>query len=221
MGSVGHFWFGRVPLPPGLCHRSDGQPPIWGHADGGPVRSLCGTDSAMRPFGHRDLLGPCAGLTLLCVLLATVGGFSDFFSVFVSPEIRCYARIFPFIGFFSIVAAATLLPPLDRRLTPVLRIAVLTAITVLAGFDQAAPSRAHNHTEAVYQRDDDFVRLIETVLPSNSAVFQLPYTDFPNEIPLGKAFVNDSLRPYLHSWKYRWSWPAVIDRKSTRLNSSH
>lgn len=165
-----------------------------------------------------DLLGPCAGLTLLCVLLATVGGFSDFFSVFVSPEIRCYARIFPFIGFFSVVAAATLLPPLDRWLTPFPRIAVFAAIAVLAGFDQAAPSRAHNRTEAVYQRDADFVHQIETVLPSNSAVFQLPFTDFPNEIPLGKAYVNDSLRPYLHSSKYRWSWPAVSGTTSAEWN---
>ena len=157
-----------------------------------------------------DLLGPCTGLTLICVLFATVGGFSDFFSAFVSPDIRCDTRIFPFIGFFSVIAAATLLRPLDQWLPPALRIAVLTAITVLAGYDQAVPSRAYDHSEAVYRRDDDFVRQIETVLPANSAVFQLPYTDFPNEIPRGKAFINDSLRPYLHSWKYRWSWPAVI-----------
>ena len=45
------------------------------------------------------LLGPCAALTLACVLFASVGGFGDFFSTFISPEIRCYTRIFPFIGF--------------------------------------------------------------------------------------------------------------------------
>jgi phosphoglycerol transferase len=165
-----------------------------------------------------DLLGPCAGLTLLCVLLASVGGFSDFFSAFVSPDIRCYTRIFPFIGFFSVVATSTLLPPLDRRLAPVLRIVVFTAIVVLAGYDQAVPSRAYDHSEAVYRRDDDFVRQIETVLPANSAVFQLPYTDFPNEIPIGKLLSNDLLRPYLHSQHYRWSWPAVSGTTSGEWN---
>jgi phosphoglycerol transferase len=165
-----------------------------------------------------DLLGPCAGLTLLCILLATVGGFSYFFSVFISPDIRCYTRIFPFIGFFSVAAAATLLAPLDRRLAPVLRIAVFAAIVVLAGYDQAVPSRAYDHSEAVYQRDDDFVRQIETVLPSNSKVFQLPYTDFPNEIPMGKLLANDLLRPYLHSEHYRWSWPAVSGTTSGEWN---
>jgi phosphoglycerol transferase len=164
------------------------------------------------------LLGPCAALTLCCILFATVGGFSDFFSALVSPEIRCYTRIFPFIGFFSVIAAATLLVPLDRRLPPIPRVAVFIAIAVLAGYDQAVPSRAYDHSEAVYQRDDDFIRQIDTLLPPNSAVFQLPYTDFPNEIPSGKALINDSLRPYLHSWNYRWSWAAVVGNTSAEWN---
>ncbi len=158
---------------------------------------------------RKELLGPCAGLTLLCVLFATVGGFSDFFSAFVSPEIRCYTRIFPFIGFFCIIAAATLLRGLDRRLPPIPRVLVLTAITVLAGFDQAVPSRANDHREALYRSDDEFVRQIETLLPASSEVFQLPYVDFPNELPQAKLTLNDSLRPYLHSLSYRWSAAAV------------
>ncbi len=163
-------------------------------------------------------LGACAGLTLCCILFATVGGFSDFFSALVSPEIRCYTRIFPFIGFFSIIAAATLLARLDWRLPPIPRIAVFAAIAVLAGYDQAVPSRAYDHSEAVYQRDDDFVRQIDTVLPRNSAVFQLPYTDFPNEVSPAKMGLNDSLRPYLHSWNYRWSWAAVVGNTSAEWN---
>jgi phosphoglycerol transferase len=165
-----------------------------------------------------DLLGPCAALTLCCILFATVGGFSDFFSALVSPEIRCYTRIFPFIGFFSVIAAATLLVRLDRRLPPIPRIAVFTAIAVLAGYDQAVPSRAYDHSEAVYRSDDHFVRQIDTILPPNSAVFQLPYTDFPNEVSPAKMGLNDSLRPYLHSWNYRWSWAAVVGNTSAEWN---
>ena len=164
-----------------------------------------------------ELLGPCAGLTLLCVLFATVGGFSDFFSALVTPDIRCYTRIFPFIGFFSVVAAATLLRPLDRLRVPV-RIVAFIAITVLAGYDQAVPSKAYDHSEAVYQRDDDFVHQIESILPGNSTVFQLPYTDFPNDVSPGKLFINDSLRPYLHSSRYKWSWPAVVGTTSGEWN---
>lgn len=165
-----------------------------------------------------ELLAPCAGLTLLCILFATVGGFSDFFSAFVSPEIRCYTRIFPFIGFFCIIAAATLLRRLDRRLPPIPRVLVFTALAMLAGFDQAVPARAYDHRETLYRSDDEFVRQIETVLPANSEVFQLPYTDFPNEVPLGKLVINDSLRPYLHSRSYRWSAAAVSGTTSGEWN---
>ena len=38
-------------------------------------------------------LAACAALSLACVLLATVGGFGDFFNTFVVPDIRCYNRI--------------------------------------------------------------------------------------------------------------------------------
>jgi len=160
-------------------------------------------------YASRDLLGPCASLTLLCIILATVGGFSDFFSALVSPEIRCYTRIFPFIGFFCVAAAATLLRRLDSTLSPIPRVLVFIAITVLAGFDQAVPSRAYDHREALYRSDEEFVHQIETILPNDSAVFQMPYLDFPNEPPTAKLTLNDPLRPYLHSSKYRWSAAAV------------
>ncbi len=160
-----------------------------------------------------ELLGPCAALTLACVLFATVGGFNDFFATFISSEIRCYARIFPFIGFFSVTAAAVLIRPLERWFP------VLITITVLAGYDQAVPSYANDRNQSVYQQDDEFVRRIETILPANAMVFELPYTDFPNEIlPTTTLTSNDLLRPYLHSAKYRWSWPAISGTTSAEWN---
>lgn len=165
-----------------------------------------------------SLLGPCAALALVATLFATVGGFSDFFSAFVSPDIRCYTRIFPFIGFFSVAAAATLVALLERRIPRAFRIPMFIAIAVLAGYDQAVPSRADDHRQDVFRRDDQFVRQIETRLPMNSTVFELPYPDFPNQIPAAKLALNDMLRPYLHSSKYRWSWPAVSGTTSAEWN---
>lgn len=155
------------------------------------------------------LLGPCAALALACLLLSTVGGFGDFISTFVSPDIRCYGRIFPFIGFFSLAAAAVLISRLGQRMPVALRLPFWTALTVLAAYDQAVPSYANDHNQNIYRQDDDFVRYIETLLPPNSAIFELPFTDFPNEILPGHLLTNDLLRPYLHSAKYRWSWPAI------------
>ena len=125
---------------------------------------------------------------------------------------------FSFHRIFSVAAAAALIFPLDQRWPGTLRIPLWIAVTVLAGYDQAVPSYANDGRQTLYRQDDDFVRAIETILPPNSAVFQLPYTDFPNEIPPARMLSNDLLRPYLHSAVYRWSWPAVSGNTSAEWN---
>ncbi len=163
-------------------------------------------------FAHgeaADLLGPCAALTLVSILFASVGGLSVFFAAFVTPEIRAWSRIFPFIGFFSIAAAAAVAAPLSPRLPAPVRYGTLAAIAILGVFDQAVPSAAYDHRDSLYRTGDDFVHRVENALPADSGVFELPFSDFPNDSHPGKLLVNDLLRPYLHSGKYRWSWGAV------------
>ncbi len=165
------------------------------------------------------LLGPAAALTASCVLLGTAGGFGDFFNVFVSPDIRSYARVFPFIGFFSVMAAGVVLARVERRLPGALRIPAAVTLALLAAFDQAVPAaRLHADRERLYRSDAAFVRAIEQVLPRDSNVFQLPATDFPNEPPRAKLLAMDLLRPYLHSSKYRWSWAAVTGTEQGEWN---
>ena len=155
------------------------------------------------------LLGPCSALMLGSILFAVVGGFSVFWVGLVSPDVRVWSRIFPFLGFFAIAAFGAIASRYLGR-----RAAVLAIIAVLGVFDQAVPAAAYDHNTAVYRSDDEFVRGIDTILPPGSAVFELPYTDFPNDKPPGKMLVNDLLRPYLHSANYRWSWGAVSGNTS-------
>jgi phosphoglycerol transferase len=155
------------------------------------------------------LFGPCATLTFCCILFASVGGLSMFFAIFVTPEIRAWARVFPFIGFFCIVAAAAVAAPLVNRLPRYVRFGALIAVLILGVFDQAVPSVGYDHGDSLYRNDDQFIREIETILPADSAVFELPNDDFPNDLAPGNMLVNDLLRPYIHSRKYRWSWGAV------------
>jgi phosphoglycerol transferase len=156
-----------------------------------------------------SVLGPCAALTLACILTASTGGLYVFFNTLVSPEIRAGARIFPFIGFFCVAAAGAVAGPFLRRLTRVRRAAVLGIVTVLAIFDQAVPSAAYDHKDSVYGHDREFVQEVEKLLPAESSVFELPFVEFPNDNHPGESFVNDSLRPYLHSAGHRWSAGAV------------
>jgi phosphoglycerol transferase len=156
-----------------------------------------------------SVFGPCAALTLLCILFATTGGLDVFFNTFLSPEIRAWARIFPFIGFFCVAAACAVAAPFVARLPRLGRVAVLGIVMVLAVFDQAVPSFAYDRSGAVYRHDAEFVGQIEKLLPAGSAVFELPYVDFPNDGHPGKLLVNDMLRPYLHSRSYGWSAAAT------------
>jgi phosphoglycerol transferase len=164
------------------------------------------------------VLGPCAALTLACLLFATTGGFSTFFNTWVFPDIRAWARIFPYIGFFCVAAAGAVADPFVRRFPRWGGIAMLGTITILAVFDQAVPSFAFDRSEAVYRQDGTFEAEIEKRLPADSAIFQLPYVEFPNDNHPGTMLVNDSLRPYLHSAKYRWSAGAVSGMTSAEWN---
>src|SRR5262249_26949537 len=50
------------------------------------------------------LLLAAATLTLALVLLGTVGGFGSLFNLLVSPEIRAYNRVSPFIALYAWIA---------------------------------------------------------------------------------------------------------------------
>lgn len=123
---------------------------------------------------------------LSCLLLATIGGFGSLFNVFVAPDIRCYARIVPFIDYFCLTGVAVLLMRWGnwwrrKSLSVGLFGTVLAAITVLAAADQALLSRylQYGTREQALYHDAAFVRTIEGRLPQGASVFQLPYTPFP------------------------------------------
>jgi len=172
--------------------------------------------------GQRDesTLGACGALMLSCLLLATIGGFGSLFNVFVAPDIRCYARIVPFIDFFCLTAVAVLLMRLGnwwrrKSLSAGLFGTVLAAITILSAADQAMVSRylQYGSREQAFYQDAAFVRTIESRLPQSASVFQLPYTPFPLQSGgYGKMAYYDQAKPYLHSTHLRWSWGAMAGR---------
>ena len=172
-----------------------------------------------------DILGVSAALCVACVLLATIGGFSDFFNTFVAPDIRCYNRIAPFISFFSLVAIARLLGRFQRSWATKGLPSWLFAILLLGGTAAAARDQAvtsgylpHSAREDLYRHDDAFVKAIEATLPAGAMIFQLPYTDFPVEILRGRMFNNDHGRPYVHSERLRWSWGAISGTTAAEWN---
>jgi phosphoglycerol transferase len=171
-----------------------------------------------RPAG---VLEASSALTLACLLLATVGAFGSLFNVFVAPDIRGYNRIVVFIDFFSIAAVGVLLTRasgwyLRRRWPKPLMVCALAAIVIFGISDQAvtAEYRKSGPRETQFDLDGAYVKSVESALPRNASVFQLPFTDFPAEGPPFRMGIYDHSRAYLHSHTLRWTWGAMSGRIS-------
>jgi hypothetical protein len=166
------------------------------------------------------ILGACATLALTCLLLATVGGFGALFNVFVSPDIRCYNRVVVFIDFFALTAVGLLLTGaaawwLRRNWPKAAFAAVLTVLVAFGVLDQAvtAAYRDAAPRETQFRLDAAFVRSVESILPRNASVFQLPDTNFPLDPGAFHMLPYDQSRAYLHSDSLRWSWGGLTGRE--------
>jgi hypothetical protein len=168
-----------------------------------------------------SILGACSALALTCLLLATVGGFGSLFNVFVAPDIRCYNRIVVFIDFFAIAAVGLLLTRAwgwsQRRNWPKpILMGVLGLLTVFGVSDQAVTTTYLDHVprEQQFKLDAAFVKSVESILPRNASVFQLPFTEFPADGGTVQMLGYDHSRAYLHSHTLRWSWGGMSGREA-------
>lgn len=168
-----------------------------------------------RTGGLRDgpLLHAAARLNLAGLLLAAVGGFGSLFNLLLTPEIRAYNRITPFLAFLSLFAAGALFDAVGftgRRGRSI----ALAAIVLLLGLaDQAHALRrlnmAHPAMAGEFARLKTLVARLEAALPPRGMVFQLPLTRYLNDDGRAKMSPYDHLRPYIVSRQIHWSYPAL------------
>jgi phosphoglycerol transferase len=174
-----------------------------------------------RPFAKSPaVLQLLATLNLAALLLATIGGGSALFSLFISSGIRAYARISIFIAFFSFFGLLIIVEKLrPTRLKSVRSIHIyngVIGILILAGILDLTP--AHQPLPATqifsFLSDRQFVRSVEASLPSGALVFQLPYTGYPEAPAVFDLGQYDHLRGFLYSRNLRWSFGAMRGRES-------
>jgi phosphoglycerol transferase len=79
-----------------------------------------------------------------------------------------------------------------------------------SGFPFVSP---YEKSKIEYDNDDDFARKIESVMPKDAMIFQLPYLSFPDTPNIHRLTIFDPLRMYLHSRGLRWSYGAMKSRK--------
>jgi phosphoglycerol transferase len=168
--------------------------------------------AARHATGDGDLLTSAAGLTLALVLLATIGGFGSLFSLLVTPAIRAYDRVCPFIAFFALVVVGHLIERVQPRAT-LWRVAVALFVVAFGTWDQvgalAPVDRAYAATRTDWMTVQGFVGALEPKLPRGAMVFQLPLSTYLNDEGFGRMRTYDEIKPYLSSSSIRWSYPAL------------
>ncbi len=184
---------------------------------------LLGGLFCQRRVAAHPVLYAVTKLNFAGILLATVGGFGVLFALLLSPEIRGYNRISVYLGFFALYAVFYIVQVyLERRKSSLFVYSVSAFLLLNLGLlDQVSPDYAQPsyYTSGIsvseaFLSDQVFVAAIEKLLPPGSAVFQLPYTAFPEDTVHDNKFGNYSLeRGYLHSHDLRWSFAAMRGRQ--------
>ncbi|MES2960937.1 MAG: hypothetical protein V4694_00965 [Pseudomonadota bacterium] len=160
----------------------------------------------------QKLISNLAGLNLLSVLFATIGGFVMFIAI-PFPLIRSHARFSIFIAFFSLFVIAIIFDKALKKKKLFAPIFILI-ILILAIFDQvgqvSAPILQSEKMKSAFISDRTFVQKIESTMPKDAMIFMLPILGFPEN-----AEPYDLLAGYLHSKNLRWSYPAIMNRPSS------
>ena len=161
-----------------------------------------------------ELLTAIASLTLVAVLIGSIGGFGSLFALMISPVFRTYCRINVFISFLSLFALALALDRLWRHHRKVAWF-LLPLVLVLGLADQGV-LRTHPpgaRTKSQYAADAELVAQIERAVPPNAMIYQLPFVRFPEASRVERVDLYDSFEPYLHARSLRWSFGAMHGRE--------
>ena len=174
------------------------------------------------PSRFTNLMNSLSVLNLSGFLLGTVGGLGALAGR-LTAMIRCYNRVSIFIAFLALFAVALILDRLferidDKRSARAIAIVVCCFILIFALLDQVIPDLLPQYEAlaASNQSDAQIVGSLESVLPKDAMVFQLPYMDFPEggSMPVWPYKMSDyqHFRGPLQSKTLRWSYGAMKGR---------
>lgn len=168
----------------------------------------------------QEVLETASCLNASLMVLGTVGGLGSLLAFGISPVIRSYNRVSVMIAFFAFMAVGAVVNALIERYVPLARrpfvLSVAALLIVGIGvMDETSPAflPLHRQNAQAYASDAEFVHRLETSLPPNAAIFQLPYIAFPEG---GTQAPYEHLRPYLHSSTLRWSFGCVRGRPGSQ-----
>jgi len=169
----------------------------------------------------RDAVAP----TWAVFLFATVGGFGAAFAPWLGLHAGALALAAPFIAFFAILAAITVLGALLDRIrgthartvkASLIGLVAVACIADQAGLATGAWAPANAAHAARYAQDRTFFAGIESTLAPGSMILQWPQATFPADSGPPLAAGADPFAPYLHTQTLRWSFGAARGRYEER-----
>lgn len=162
-------------------------------------------------------------LNVFIILVACIGGFGTFVSLFISSAIRCYNRASVIIALFSITTICLIANYLfDRyRFPPAAKSLLCAALCIFSIFDQTSPHFAEyskydslklsysgnrDELDQRYKEDMEFIKNVELQIGKGKNIYFLPnevqYN--PNRIPFAKT------KGYICSKTSNLNWSATI-----------
>lgn len=185
---------------------------------------ICGAGIKLDGFLSDRLSTVLNGLCLLnlsAILFATIGGFSSVIAYAAIPLFRSMNRMSIFIAFFSIFGFLILLQAVSEKILynkhlkyDILICSMAFVLLAVGIFDQTSNFYIPTYSSLKVEnlKDEQFIANIESQMPKNAMIFQLPYAPFPEYPSINKMDYNSHLRAYLHSRDMRWSYPAMRGR---------
>ena len=135
------------------------------------------------------------------------------FNALISPEIRAYARVAPFIAFMCLLFSATLISAVTTKMPKAGAYLVWSAVVLIGLFDQSnfkLLRELRAESKMIVEDVAPVVSALERRLPPSAAVFQLPYTEYPHTPPMFVGMSSqEHLLGYVLSHRLRWSWPSL------------
>ena len=154
-------------------------------------------------------------IVLALILLGTVGGFGALFSLLISPAIRAYNRVSPFIAFLALTAVGIWIDRVIRLRSFPWQAAAWMGVLAVGVTDQYSALFDQARDVPGIQREltavSSFVGRLESSLPANASVFQLPLRPYPLDNGQHRLGAYDQFKPYLAAHRLRWSYPALTD----------
>lgn len=174
-------------------------------------------------------------MNVSALLYATVGGFGVFLFLFVTNAVRASNRISIYIAFISILAVCILLSKgldcLNEKLLinksnrvmyggKCISYILITCVFAASLYVQM-PYLEYNNQQAVsaYQNDEKFISDVESSVPADSMIFQLPCQVYLAGGVVNKMMPDQLFMPYLHSDNLRWSYGSFMGEDSQRWSS--